>query len=182
VVATPTLRRGAWIAAALLASGAIVAIAMHGRRPEPGLARFEPAGVMLGIRPEQVTGIEILGPGGRWWFVKTDTGGWRVSAGSPPLAADPTTSLDNGLRFLHVSAPQRTLSPDEVIGLSMAEFGLAPPRYTVSVRSSGRPFTIEFGGLNAQGLAQYARVAGEAGIVLLPRYIGQQWEAATGAP
>jgi hypothetical protein len=64
----------------------------------------------------------------------------------------------------------------------MAEFGLAPPRYTVSVRSSGRPFTIEFGGLNAQGLAQYARVAGEAGIVLLPRYIGQQWEAATGAP
>lgn len=182
MVATPALRRVAWIAAALLAAGAIVAIAMHGQRPEPGLARFEPAGVMLGVRPEQVTGIEIVTPEGRWWFVRTDTGRWRVSVGSSPLAADPTTSLDNGLRFLHVSAPERALTRDELVGLSMVEFGLAPPRYTVSVRSTGQPFTIEFGGLNAQGLAQYARVAGDAGIVLLPRFVGQQWEAAIAAP
>ena len=181
-MATPALRSGAWIAAALLASGAIVTIAMHGQRPEPGLARFEPAGVMLGVAPERVTGVEVLKPGGRWRFVRTDTGGWRATADSSPLAADPTASLDNGLRFLHVSAPERVLRGDELAGLSMVEFGLAPPRYTVSVRSAGPPFTIEFGGLNAQGLAQYARVAGNAGIVLLPRFVGQQWEAVIGAP
>ena len=32
-----------------------------------------------------------------------------------------------------------------------------------------------------EGLAQYARVAGGPEIVLLPRFVGQEWEAAIGA-
>ena len=49
----------------------------------------------------------------------------------------------------------------------MTEFGLAPPRYTVSVESSSQPFIIEFGGLNAQGLAQYAPMIALVGVPLL---------------
>jgi hypothetical protein len=90
--------------------------------------------------------------------------------------------LDSGLRFLHVSAPQRVLQPEEVAGTPSSEFGLAPPRYSVSVRSAAAaPFDIEFGALNAQGLAQYARLTGHAEILLLPNYIGEQWEAVMNA-
>ena len=182
MVATPALIRRTWIAAALLAAGTITALGMHGRRPDPTLVRFEPAGVMLRVPPQHVTAIEVLQPGARWRFVRTGTGAWQAAAGSSPLPADPTISLDNGLRFLHVSAPQRVLTREELAGIPMTEFGLAPPRYTVSVESSSQPFIIEFGGLNAQGLAQYARVAGGPEIVLLPRFVGQEWEAAIGAP
>ena len=63
-----------------------------------------------------------------------------------------------------------------------SEFGLGPPRFSVSVRSSaGAPFDIAFGSLNAQGLAQYARVSGRAEILLLPSFVGEQWEAAMSA-
>ncbi len=66
---------------------------------------------------------------------------------------------------------------------SPSEFGLAPPRYSVSVRATGAPlFEIEFGALSPQGLAQYARVTGHAEIVLLPSFIGEQWESVIGAP
>jgi len=53
----------------------------------------------------------------------------------------------------------------------------------VAVRApGGETFTIEFGGLNAQGLAQYARVTGRDAIVLLPRFVGEPWQALAGAP
>ena len=89
--------------------------------------------------------------------------------------------LDSGLRFLHVSAPQRVMRPQEFSGTPLAEFGLDPPRYAVSVHgATAEPFTVQFGGTNPQGLAQYARVGGRDEIVLLPRFVGEQWEAATG--
>ena len=86
--------------------------------------------------------------------------------------------LDSGLRFLHVSAPQRVLQPQEVEGISPSEFGLEPPRYSVSVRSpAAAPFKIDFGALNPQGLAQYARVTGRDEILLLPSFVGEPWES-----
>ena len=63
-------------------------------------------------------------------------------------------------------------------GIPPSEFGLEPPRFSVSVRSrSAAPFNIEFGAQNPQGLAQYARLTGRAEILLLPSFVGEQWEA-----
>jgi hypothetical protein len=91
--------------------------------------------------------------------------------------------LDTGLRFLHVSAPQRVPEPGEVAGTPAAEFGLDPPRYAVAVRAgTGAPFTIEFGARNHQGLAQFARVGGAREIVLLPGFVGEAWEAVMAGP
>jgi hypothetical protein len=36
---------------------------------------------------------------------------------------------------------------------------------------------IEFGEVNPQGLAQYTRIGGSAEIILLPRFVGEPWEA-----
>ncbi len=181
MVDAPALKRLAWPVAAVLAAGVIVTLALYGHRPDPSLGRFEAAGVMLAVQPDTVTEVVVSQAGRRWRFERTGDKGWAAPPGPSP-GESVGAHLDSGLRFLHVSAPQRVLQPEEVTGTPLSEFGLAPPRFSVSVRSAtAAPFDIEFGALNAQGLAQYARVSGHAEILLLPNYIGEQWEAVMNA-
>jgi hypothetical protein len=176
------LRRMLWAAGVALAGGTIIALAFHGQRPDPSLVHFEPAGVMLSIAPDTVVEVVVSRGQRLWRFERAGTNVWAATPG-PPLAESVVTHLDTGLHFLHVSTPQRVLQPDEVAGISPSEFGLAPPRYLVSVRAPGAPpFQIEFGALSPQGLAQYARVTGHPEILLLPSFIGEQWESVMGAP
>src|SRR5439155_876275 len=113
-------------------------------RPDPSLVHLQPAGVMLSIAPDAVVEVVISRGQRRWRFERAKPNGWGATPGQP-LDESLGTRLDTGLRFLHVSAPQRVLQPDEVAGISPSEFGLAPPRYSVSVRATGAPpFEIEF--------------------------------------
>ncbi len=179
-MAAPALKHRAWSAATILAAAAIVALALYGRRPEPGLVRFEAAGVMLHIAPERVREVRVAAGDRRWQFTRAGAGGWRVT-GSSSGAGDWVSRVDAGLRFLHASAPQRVMARDEFAGTPAAEFGFDPPRYTVSVHAADAdPFVVQFGSANAQGLAQYARILGRSEIFLLPRFVGAEWEAATG--
>jgi hypothetical protein len=180
VVGAPALKRAAWLGAAVLAAGAVIALAFHGQRPDSSLVGFEAAGVMLQVSPAAVTEVTLSRGEHRWRFERGTSKTWTAPPGPPP-GEGAAARLDNGLRFLHVSAPQRVLQPDEVAATAPSEFGLEPPRYSVSVRAPGSaPFTIEFGALNAQGLAQYARVTGRAEILLLPSFVGEQWESVMG--
>jgi len=182
VVAAPTLRRATWTVVVVAAAGTIVVLAFHGRRPDPSLARFEPAGIMLAIAPETVVEVALSRGRDRWRFTRAGVGAWKSAAG-PPLAEDRSARLDSGLRLLHGSKPQRILQPEEIAGVSPSEYGLAPPRYSVSVRAAAGPaFEVEFGALSPQGQAQYARVIGHAEVLLLPSFVGEQWEVVMGAP
>lgn len=170
-----------WMSAAVVAAGVIIALASYGHRPNPDLAPFEAAGVMLLIPPETITEVVVSKGERRWRFEHAGPKGWAAAEG-PPLGEGVGARLDSGLRFLHVSAPQRVLQPQEVVGISPSEFGLDPPRYSVSVRSpAAAPFSIDFGVLSPQGPAQYARVTGRGEILLLPSFIGEQWERVMGA-
>lgn len=182
VVAAP-VSRVVWIGIALAAGAALTVLAMHGQRPDPaGLARFEAAGVMLALEPARVTAVDVRQAERRWRFRREPGGGWMADDTAPP-PAEITRALEDGLRFLHGSAPQRILEQTELDGIPMGEYGLAPPRYAVIVQTAGNSsFTIEFGAVNPAGLAQYARVAGRDGIVLLPRFVGRSWETAIGQP
>ena len=177
----PALRRFVWTGAAVLAAGVIIALALSGHRPDRSLARFEAAGVMLVVPPDAVTEVVVSQGERRWRFERTSATGWAAPPGPPPRE-HVRAHLDSGLRFLHVSAPQRVLQPEEVGGTPRSEFGLEPARFSVSVRSpAAAPFDIEFGARNPQGLAQYARITGRAEILLLPSYVGEQWEAVMAA-
>ncbi|HET8577126.1 MAG TPA: DUF4340 domain-containing protein [Methylomirabilota bacterium] len=177
-MATPTLRRALWMGAAVLAAGVVIALAAHGRRADPGLVRFEAAGVMIEFPPELITHVVVTRGERQWRFTRTNAQGWVSAPDTLPLGEDTATRLESGLRFLHVSAPQRVMARSELAGTPLAEFGLDPPRYSVSVQSSARgSFTIEFGAVNPQGLAQYARVKGRNEILLLPSFVGEPWEA-----
>ena len=169
-----------WTGAAVLAAGVIIALASYGRRPDTSLAPFEVAGVMVLIPPETITEVVVSQGERRWRFERAGSKGWAAGPGSP-LGESAGAHLERGLRFLHVSAPQRVLQPQELAGIAPSEFGLEPPRYSVSVRSpAAAPFNIDFGALSPHGPAQYARVTGRAEILLLPSFIGEQWEAVMG--
>jgi len=182
-VASPPVSRVVWIAVAAVAAVTLTVLALSGQRPDPaGLARFEAAGVMLAIEPTRVTAVDVRQAERRWRFHRDPGGEWKVG-GTAPAPAGAAQALDDGLRLLHASAPQRVLDRAEVDGIPMTEYGLAPPRYVVVVQAAdGTSFRVEFGAVNPQGLAQYARVAGRDGVVLLPRFVGRPWEIAIGQP
>lgn len=182
-MATPTLRTVGWIAVALVAGGALLALASRGEPSGTGLARFEAAGAMVALPPDRVTAVEVRSADRQWRFVRIAAGGWASAPGSLPGAADLGAQVEAGLRFLHVSAPQRILDRDEVRAASLAEMGLAPPRLTVTVYTAeGAAFAMSLGGPNPQGLAQYARVVGSDEVLLLNRYLGEAWLKAVSAP
>ena len=146
--------------------------------PEPPLAHVDAAGPMLGLPVDRVTEVDVRARGRHWRFERTD-GRWHVRAGAPPPGFG--AHVDAGLRFLHTSAPEQRLAPGEVEHASLADVGLDPPRYGVSARTDdARTLTIAFGSPSPRGLAQYARVEQERDVLLLPRYVGEAWEAATG--
>lgn len=176
MVAAPALKRAAWIVGAGLAASVMFVLAWHGRRPDPGLVRFEPAGVMLHLRVEDIREVEVLAGDQQQRFTHAHAGTWRTARA--PVPTETAQHLERGLRFLHVTAPQRVLSPEADAETPLAAFGLAPPRSVVVVRTAtGTPFMIQFGDVNPQGLAQYARIGGHAEIILLPRFVGEPWEA-----
>ena len=164
----------AWAIAATLAVGFIGFLAFQGERPEPGLARFNPAGLLANWPIEQVRFVEIGSREKHQSFRRDPEGGWRLGSADVALPADLDERIEQGLKLLHNSGPQRTDLGSE----QLAEFGLAPPRLTVTARTTdGASTTIEFGGTNPLGLERYARIAGRSEILLMPSFVAEAWES-----
>jgi hypothetical protein len=171
------MTRNAWIIGAVLAAAALVVLAVHGRRPDHGLARFEAAGLLRGQSVAAARTIEVSDGTRRRRFERANTDAWHLVAG-PGSSSGAADAITRGLRFLEVSPPQRVLSPEEVSAARAGDFGLDPPRYTVAIHGAPEgAIVVHFGGPNAQGLAQYVRLDGHDEVVLLPRYVGEPWEA-----
>jgi len=79
MVAAPALKRVAWIGAAGFAAGLILALAWHGQRPDPGLVRFEPGGVMVHLHADDVTAIRVSAGDRSQSFARTAAGTWSAA-------------------------------------------------------------------------------------------------------
>jgi hypothetical protein len=171
MVSPARLRRGGWPIAVALAAGFLAVVALHGGRPEPGLARFEASGLLADWPAQRIVAVEIGTNEGRSAFRRDPQGGWHRDPADGPTPSDAAESIETGLTLLRNAAPRRRDLP----GGQIAEFGLAPPRLIVIARNAdGASRTIEFGGLNPLGLERYARTEGE--IMLLPSYLVEAWE------
>jgi hypothetical protein len=176
------MRTAAWIAGSVAATGALLAVALQGERPEAGLARYRPEGVMVALPPERIAAVEVRRAGRTWRYVRTPTG-WSTSPGSAAAVRDPAPLVNLGLRLLHGSVPQRVMAGEEIRALALPEAGLEPPLLTVRAEVPGAPpFSIDIGGPNPQGLARYAQVAGREEIVLLNHYVADPWLALAEVP
>lgn len=179
MVAPASVRPWGWPLAAVLSAGFIGLLAFHGERPAPGLARFAPAGLLADWPIEQVTSVEVsAGPKHRL-FRRNPGDGWRLEVADAATAANLARRIDVGLKLLHNSAPQRT----DLASEQLSEFGLAPPRLTVTARmTGGASITIEFGRTNPLGLERYARVVGRGEILLMPAFVADAWEPVAEVP
>ena len=141
------------------------------------LVAFEAAGLMSEA-PDRVDRVELTADGRRATLVRAASGGWRIGAGpaAADLAAGAAAHLEASIKFMHVTAPVRTLSREESQA-ALGEYGLDPPRYTVALHAGGRPLlAASFGAKNPQALFQYVQVEGRAGLYLVPVFVGQEWE------
>jgi hypothetical protein len=166
VVAQAAMKQGLALAAAAAAFLFLAVLAFHGERPKSGISELKPAGVMATTEPTLIREVLIGGSDGER----------RLARGTPEWqAADP--AIEQGLRFLHVTAPQRVMTEDEVGATPAADFGLDPPALSVALHGEAGPvLAIAFGGPTPLGVARYARVAGRPGVVILPSYVAEAWE------
>jgi hypothetical protein len=178
-VVVATMNRLTWAAAALGATGFLVALAFTGGRGGPGLEPFVPKGLMT-IPIEEVREIDVAAPRGHWHFVRTQDG-WRATQGI--AAAGFEARLESALKLLRNSGPDRILTEDEVDRAGAAQFGLAPPRLRITLGGpDASVFTISFGVTNLMGLSHYARIDGSPRIALLPAFVAEEWERTGAAP
>ena len=167
------VRGWGWPVAAGFAAGFIGLLAFQGERPEPGLARFAPVGLLADWPVRQVASVEVRAGTFHRSFGRDPGGFWRPEAADAATAADLAERIELGLKLLHNSAPQRTDLASEQLG----EFGLEKPRLVVTARmTGGDSVTIEFGGTNPLGLERYARIVGRAGILLMPAFVADAWD------
>ena len=174
MVASASVTRGAWTLAAAIAAGFIIILAFHGERPAGGLARFEAAGLLLRWPVAEMSEVDLeVGTDRRSY--RRDRGQWRRDGAN--VSTDLHERIELGLRLLHNSRPERIIHADEFGDRALADFGLVPPRLSVTVRTSrSESATVHFGGVNPLGLARYARVEGNDDVVLLPAFVAEAWE------
>lgn len=170
-------RRALLAGAGLLAVGFLLVMVVSGRtRPTPNLVRFEAAGLMRQA-PDQVDQVELMADERRWTFTRRERGPWTMAPAADAVAAVTVSHLEMSLKFMHVTAPVRVLSRDEYQPAGLGEYGLDPPRYTVSLLHGGQTvLATSFGGKNPQQVFQYVRVAGRDELYLLPVFVGREWE------
>ena len=173
MVAPARLKVSGWLLAAALAAGFLGILAFEGERPEPGLARFAPAGLLAKWPVHQVMSVDVSAGTDHRSFHRNPTGGWRLAAAGAATTADLAQSIETGLKLLHNSAPERT----DLTGEQLGEFGLEPAQLTVTAHAAdGDSIAVEFGGRNPLGLERYARVVGRAEILLMPGFVADAWE------
>jgi hypothetical protein len=181
VVAPSLIRRAAWPMAAAVALAFLVALALQGERPEPGMVGFKAAGLLTAFAPADAREIEVRRAGELWHFRREGTS-WRVVQAPRPVPPEAADRIDTALRLLRDSGPLRVLSANEVARAAPSDYALGPEALRVTVLGpDAATFAVRFGAANPLGLARYARIEGIDGVPLLPAYVAETWEQVIGA-
>jgi hypothetical protein len=176
---TRSLRGYLLPAAAVLMVAFIGVLAFTGKPPSWKDANFKSEGIVASP-PSSIVRIELTQGKDRSVFHRIDATSWAFDQSTPTRLPDELAShLEAALRFMHVSAPTRTIDPAEYQGSSFADFGLDPPAYVVSlVAADHSTIVANFGKLNPSGTSQYVRLLGQPTLYLLSRYVGAEWQLA----
>jgi len=176
MVASP-VNRALVALAGLAATGYLVAMVITGALPQQRQrVQFEARGVMQ-LAPERIARVELARGADRAVFVRGPGTGW-TREGTGPVAAPLAEKLSMAVQFMHTAGPVRVLQPAELGGADPREFGLDPPLLAIALHvDSGPVLRARFGGRNPDDMLQYMTIEGRAGLVLMSRFVGQEWLA-----
>lgn len=167
-----------------VAAGAGLAflIAMVATGALPGqrqLVRFEAKGVMK-LEPDLVTRVEIQRADGKAVLLRAPGGGW-IAEGGGTLSAELAQKVSLAVQFMHTAGPIRVIDAPDLQGANLRDFGLDPPVLSV-VLFQGPQAVIgaRFGTHNPEDTAQYMMVDASRELVLMSRFVGQEWESVAG--
>jgi hypothetical protein len=170
-----------WSLAALASIGYLTAMVIGGALPElRSRVKFEAQGVMA-VAPERIDRVEIERGTTRVALTRTGSSGWS-RAGGEVLSVPVSDKVSLAVQYMRTARPVRVMTAEEIPGLAPAEFGLAPPALSVTLFAGPeRVLRAHFGARNAEGLLQYMTLEGRDDMVLMSRFVGQQWEDAAEA-
>lgn len=163
-----------WLAACI-AIGYLVVMFDAGRLPE--YAHFNPfeAAGLLREPPESVTRV-VIARGTAQWPLRREGGQWLDGQGTA-VAPELSAGVDDAIRFMHSSAPVRTLAMADVQPAQPTEFGFSADAVRVVLANdSGILLQFELGGRNPDGILRYLRATGQPGILLMSGFIGDAWD------
>lgn len=117
--------------------------------------------VLCPIDPARIDGLSVARTGGQTVkLTRAPDGRWRITDPFPADADDaPVSRLLDAATLVPVGDMR---SEDELrqLGETLADFGLRPPRATVTLTAGGRTNTLHFGSFTASGREVYAHVEG----------------------
>jgi hypothetical protein len=143
------------------------------------LVKFEAKGVMK-LEPELVTRVE-LHRGDRKAVLLRAAGGEWVAEGGGALSAGIAKELSLAVQFMNTAGPIRVIDEADLQGTNPRDFGFDLPRVSV-VLYQGEQAVIgaRFGAHNPEDTAQYMMVDGRQELILMSRFVGQEWESVAG--
>jgi len=158
----------------------LIVMVVSGALPQQRqLVRFEARGVMK-LEPDLVTRVEIH-QGDRTAALMRAPGGSWVAEGGGALSAELAKKVSLAVQFMNTAGPIRVIDAADLQGANLRDFGLDPPALSV-VLFQGPQAVIgaRFGTHNPEDTAQYMMVDGSRELVLMSRFVGQEWESVAG--
>ena len=159
----------------------LTAMVVIGALPEQRqLVKFEPRGVMK-LQPELISRVELHRATGKVALLRIADSHWTAEGGGA-LSAELSGKLSLAVQFMNTAGPIRIFGAAELQGANVRDFGLDPPRLSV-VLYQGTQSVIgaRFGAHNPEDTAQYMMLDGHPDVILMSRFVGQEWESVAGA-
>jgi hypothetical protein len=173
--------RHLWTAGAAVAALAfLIAMVVTGALPQQRqLVKFEAKGVMK-LEPDLVKRVEIHQGDRKAVLLRAPGGGW-VAEGGGALSAEIAKKVSLAVQFMNTAGPIRVIEAADLQGANLRDFGLDPPALSVVLYQGAQAVIgARFGTHNPEDTAQYMMVDGSRELVLMSRFVGQEWESVAG--
>ena len=176
-----TSRNLVTFSAAVAGLAFLIAMVVIGALPERRqLVKFEAKGVMK-LPPEVVSRVELSRANRKTVLLRAADNLWSAD-GSGPLSAELSGKLSMAVQFMNTAGPIRIIPAAELPGANVREFGLNPPRVAlVLYRGTQAVIGARFGAHNPEDTAQYMMLDGHQDVILMSRFVGQEWESVADA-
>ena len=172
-------RAASWLIA-LAAVAYLTAMYYTGAYPErTNFVALEAKG-LLREAPERVETVVLQYSGKSRTFARKGPE-WEENGHTlPPTVRE---ALENAVKFMHTSEPVRSMPLAELEKQDPAEFGLAPPQFTINLTVGGASvLEAGFGRTNPVGMLNYVAVIGRHDMYLLSHFIVEEWDKVGKSP